>query len=173
MSERQLLSLLNLICDLEATTFHAHGAFTTLRIAIKMRQTGACGAPTSERSCHLALAIVNPPQPVRNVKAFSEHPRPLNVGANSPSGLVRRQTRPLTVAAAADTAAPTASGPVADDFTHVSTDGRWRVRLINRSDYNEVKQVVRLQTDGFHVPNGVPLLDGAFKKMFRAEVSEV
>ena len=88
-----------------------------------------------------------------------------------------RRSIPPVRAQAADTtgagAGPSTSGrSLPPDFEAVSPDGRWRVRPLNRNNGKEVRTVVRLQTEGFHVPHPVSFVDGAFKNMFKAEVRQ-
>lgn len=56
------------------------------------------------------------------------------------------------------------------DFGIISRDRKWRVRLVNKDSAAEVRVVVRLQTDGFHIRNPIPFLDSAFYSIFKAEV---
>lgn len=53
---------------------------------------------------------------------------------------------------------------------YTSPDGRWVVRPLNKSDAAEVRRIVALQTDAFHTPAALPVLDGMAKRFFEAEV---
>ena len=55
-------------------------------------------------------------------------------------------------------------------FTILSCDGKWRIRLIKRDDLEEVRRVVLIQAEGFHVPNPLPFVDGFLRTSFTAEV---
>lgn len=44
------------------------------------------------------------------------------------------------------------------------------VRPIDKESKEEIASVVRLQSDGFHTPNPIPVLDSTFKRFFAAEV---
>ena len=55
-------------------------------------------------------------------------------------------------------------------FAVLAQGGRWQIRQIDRTDLDEVRQVVMSQAEGFHVPNALPFLDGFLKTSFTAEV---
>ncbi len=55
-------------------------------------------------------------------------------------------------------------------FGVVAGDGKWRIRQINRGDLEEVRRVVVIQAEGFHVPNRLPFIDGFLRTSFTAEV---
>ncbi len=57
-----------------------------------------------------------------------------------------------------------------DDFSIISSDGRWRVRKVQKNDSKEIQRVVSLQADGFHTGHPIPLIDGFLKTSFKAEV---
>lgn len=57
-----------------------------------------------------------------------------------------------------------------DDFSIISSDGRWRVRKVQKNDSKEIQRVVSLQADGFHTGHPMPLIDGLLKTSFKAEV---
>jgi ribosomal protein S18 acetylase RimI-like enzyme len=88
------------------------------------------------------------------------------------------QRRALTVAAtggfvisaAATETASTSGRTLPPNFQSTSADGKWRIRLINKSNLAERAAVVKMQTDGFHEPNFLPFLDSTFKRFFAAEV---
>lgn len=55
-------------------------------------------------------------------------------------------------------------------FTVLAQDGKWRIRQINRDDLEEIRRLVVIQADGFHVPNPLPFIDGFLRTSFTAEV---
>ena len=55
-------------------------------------------------------------------------------------------------------------------FAVLAQGGRWQIRQIDRTDLDEVRRVVMIQAEGFHVPNALPFLDGFLKTSFTAEV---
>ena len=55
-------------------------------------------------------------------------------------------------------------------FTVIARDGKWRIRQINRDELEEVRRVVVIQADGFHVPSRLPFIDGFLRTSFTAEV---
>lgn len=59
---------------------------------------------------------------------------------------------------------------VVENFQYASSDGCWKVRPIVRDNKDEVRRVVQLQTDSFHVPNPLPIIDATSKRFFNAEV---
>ncbi|KAG7667033.1 hypothetical protein Ndes2526B_g04479 [Nannochloris sp. 'desiccata'] len=71
---------------------------------------------------------------------------------------------------AATTGTSTSGRTLPVNFQVTSPDGKWRVRLIDRSNPAEIAAVVRMQTDGFHEPNVLFFLDSTFKRFFAAEV---
>jgi hypothetical protein len=71
--------------------------------------------------------------------------------------------------AATGSTPPTVLRELPQAFEVLSAGGNWRIRQINRDDMDEVRRVVMIQAEGFHVPNPVPFLDSFFKKSFTAE----
>lgn len=55
-------------------------------------------------------------------------------------------------------------------FTVLARDGKWRIRQIDRDNLDEVRRVVLIQAEGFHIPNPLPFVDGFLKTSFTAEV---
>ena len=55
-------------------------------------------------------------------------------------------------------------------FTVKARGGKWRIRQITRDDLEEVRRVVVIQADGFHVPNRLPFIDAFLRTSFTAEV---
>ena len=81
---------------------------------------------------------------------------------------IAASSAPVDSAVASETS--TSGRALPQDFQVISSDGKWRVRRINKENLQEVAAVVRMQTDGFHEPNFIPFLDSTFKRFFAAEV---
>ncbi|WPT10777.1 hypothetical protein PSENEW3n2_00001949 [Picochlorum sp. SENEW3] len=86
-------------------------------------------------------------------------------------GSQQQQHQQLLVKGANNEQQPSTTGrQLDDDFSIISSDGKWRVRKIQKNDPKEIQRVVSLQADGFHTGHPVPLIDGFLKTSFKAEV---
>lgn len=107
-----------------------------------------------------------PGRPARHPVSAPSLPR-----RGDPKRVSQHAARGALAPAAAAAEASTSGRCLPEDFSLQSRDGRWRVRPVNRTDLLEVRRVVALQTEGFHVPNPIPFLDSTFKTFFQAEVT--
>lgn len=71
-------------------------------------------------------------------------------------------------AAAASASASTAAALAG--LRYVSPDGRWVVRPMDKGNAAEVRRIVALQTEAFHTPQKLAVLDGMARQFFQAEV---
>lgn len=86
---------------------------------------------------------------------------------SQPAGTIKEEHSPPSSSSSASPAPWGYTGPFAG-FTYSS--GRWTVRPINKRNPDEVRRVVFLQTEGFHVSNPIPFVDSTLKTFFQAEV---
>ena len=101
-----------------------------------------------------------------STRCSNQHQLPLlSIGSGGSSS-----RKDILCAASTVSGASTSGRKVPPNFSITSKDGRWRIRLIDPTDTKEVQTVVKLQADGFHQPNPIPLLDTTFKRFFTAEV---
>jgi ribosomal protein S18 acetylase RimI-like enzyme len=126
-------------------------------------------APEPPGAPRAARAAAAPPPPAR---AAPPRRRPRAPWSPSPRCVPPARAAARANAAPGATAAPAAASDraVPADFTYTSPDGRWRVRLLERADADEVRAAVALQIEGFHVRHPLPPLDHLLRRAFAAEV---
>ena len=124
---------------------------------VESRAPPCTGLSSQSRISNPLLPCHLPRRPILDLAT-----RPIHHGISTPSS--------IAASGATSGAASTSGRTLPNDFNVTSPNGRWRVRLINKDDKNEVAYVVRLQADGFHTPNPLPFLDSTFKRFFTAEV---